>query len=129
MTVTLFSSAPPAARANFDEELAGLARLARLEETLEASLAASRSDQELVQEIALAKAVSSVALFAGSEDCRIEAALARVVEQAYDACLAGLAGAYAGDHAALESALSAVRSIRVSVLRERQTTSTPPRAA
>ena len=124
MTVALFPSAHPPAPKH-----TGLDRLKRLEETLEASLAACESDEEMVRETALAKAVSSVAFLAGAEDPRLEVPVARAIEQAYDVCLAGLADAYAGDHAALASALSAVHSIRVSILREHHTRSKPPRAA
>lgn len=128
MTVTLFPSVPPAGPET-DEELAALDRLVRLQETLESSLAACQSDDELCREIALAQAVSSVALLAGAEDRRITAPVAGAVERAYDACLTGIAGACAGDHAALAAALAAVRSIRVSVLRMRLRPSKPPRAA
>ena len=50
MTVTLFPSAPPTGPET-DEELAALDRLVRLQETLESSLAACQSDDELCREI------------------------------------------------------------------------------
>jgi len=129
MNVKLFPSAHPAAYESQDAETPGLVRLTRLEATLEATIAACDSDEELAQEIALAKAVSSIALLTGSEDPRIAEPVAHVIDQAYDACLAGLAGAYAGDDGALEAALSAVRSIRVYVVHRLPTRSKPPRAA
>ena len=127
MTVKAFPSAPPNTYKSPDAN--GLARLMRLEQTLEATIAAYHYREELAQEIALAKAVSTVALLADSKDPGIAETVAQVVDQAYDTCLAALAGAYAGDDAALEAALSAVRAIRVSAMRRLPTQSKPPRAA
>ena len=129
MTVRSFETARPPAPESRSAETAALARLVRLEQALETSIAACRKGSELVQETALAQAVAVVAHLFGAADRRISRSVQSAMADAYDACLRGLSGAWAGDPSSLVLALAAVRSIRVSLAPRKPTPSTLPRAA
>lgn len=129
MTVRRIETARPPSPEPRDAETAALARLARLEQALETSITACRTGSELVQETALTQAVAVVAHLFGAADQRISARAQSAMADAYDACLQGLSGAWAGDSTSLVLALSAVRSLRGSLAPHKPTPSTLPRAA
>ena len=129
MSVRTIETARPPSAETRSAETAAIARLARLEHALEASITACRTGSELVQETALTQAVAVVAHLFGAADRRMSARVQSAMADAYDACLHGLSGAWAGDSSSLVLALSAVRSIRISLAPRKPTPSTLPRAA
>ncbi|MBN9162828.1 MAG: hypothetical protein BGO98_44830 [Myxococcales bacterium 68-20] len=129
MTVRSIATARPPSLESRGTEAAALARLARLEQALETSITACRTGSELVEETALTQAVAVVAHLFGAADRRMSARAQSAMADAYDACLQGLSGAWAGDSNSLVLALSAVRTIRISLAPRKPTPSTLPRAA